>query len=246
MSLFEAGAEMTGDPNIATRAGEQAFRQHAGTHVSTLLLSLGSPEAILEQVALTATKFSTVTEMRAVDVAPGYAVVESRAHVGYKRNQHACKFRRGLLGQAPPLFGLPPARVEEVLCEYRGDDHCRYEITWDAAGAKAAADPQQLVTALEAQLAAMAERLNNIYAAAKDLIAVDDLDAALARIPERAATAVRAPKYLLAVETGDGQVRVHHHGFLGEDPDAAAAELLAADSKDADPSRLVAEIASVT
>jgi diguanylate cyclase (GGDEF)-like protein len=246
MAVFEAGAQVTGDRNIATRAGEQAVRQHAGTPVATLLRSLGSPEAILAQVALTASKFSTVTEMRAVEVTPGYAVVESRAHDGYKRNEHACKFRRGLLGQAPPLFGLPPARVDEVLCEYRGDDHCRYEITWDAAGAKAAADPQQLVTALESQLAAMAERLNNIYAAAKDLISVDDLDTALARITERAATAVRAPKYLLAVETGDGRVRVHHRGFITEDPDTAAAELLAAESKDGDPSRLVAEIASVT
>jgi diguanylate cyclase (GGDEF)-like protein len=247
MAVFEAAAAVTGDQRIGLRAGEQAVRQHAGTPVATLLRSLGSPEAILEQVSLAATKFSTVTDMRAVEVGPGHATVESRAHAGLEqRNHHACDFRSGLLSQPPALFGLPPAIVEETLCELRGDDHCRYEVRWDAESAALAADPQKLVTALEAQLAAMAERLNNIYAAAKDLIAVDDLDAALARITERAATAIRAPKYLLAVETGDGQVRAHHRGFGGEDPDEAAAALLADDGTRPDPSRLVAEVKSVT
>ena len=245
MALFDAAERITGDPFVGRRAGEQAVRQHAGTPVATLLRSLGSPEAILEQVALTATKFSTITEMRAVDVAPGRATVESRAHADITRNRHACQFRLGLLSQPPALFGLPPARVEETRCEYKGDDHCRYEITWDAEGAALAADPQQLVTALESQLAAMSERLNNIYAAAKDLIAVDDLDLALARITERAATAVRAPKYLLAVDAGDGQIRVHHRGYVDAEAEAAADALLAAGG-DHDPTRLIAEVRSVT
>jgi diguanylate cyclase (GGDEF)-like protein len=246
MAIFESAAALTGDPRIAQRAGEQAVRQHAGTPVATLLRSLGSPEAILGQVALAATKFSTVTIMRAVEVGPGHATVECTVHAGIRRDRHACDFRIGLLSQPPALFGLPPAHVAETHCELRGDDCCRYQVTWDAEGAAMAADPHQLVTALEAQLAAMAERLTNIYAAARDLIAVDDLDVALARITDRAATAVRAPKYLLAVETGDGQVRVHHRGFLGEDPDDAAAALLADDGSDRDPSRLVAEIKSMT
>ena len=246
MALFDAAVAVTGDPHVAQRAGEQAVRQHAGTPVATLLRSLGSPEAILEQVSLAATKFSTVTTMRPVDVGPGHATVESKAAAGLRRSRHACNFRVGLLSQPPALFGLPPARVEETQCESRGDDCCRYEVTWDAESAASAADPQQLVTALESQLSAMAERLNNIYAAAKDLIAVDDLDVALARITERAATAVRAPKYLLAVETGDGHVQVHHRGFVDEDADAAAAALLADDRIDRDPSRLVAEVRSVT
>ena len=53
------------------------------------------------------------------------------------------------------LFGLPSAVVEESTCQARGDDHCLYTITWDADRAASAADPQQLVTAREPQLAAM-------------------------------------------------------------------------------------------
>jgi len=246
IALFEAGAAITGDPQIGLRAGELSLRQHAGTPVATLLRSLGSPEAVLAQTALVATKFSTITEMRPLDVAPGRATVVAVVKPGFDSHRLFCDFRIGLMSQGTALFGLPAAQVEETHCRLRGDAQCRYEVRWNADAAASAADPQQLITALEAQLAAMAERLNSIYAAAKDLIAVDDLDVALARITERAATAVRAPRYLLAVRTADGEVRAHHRGFDGEDVDAAARELLAADRTASDPSRLMADVASMT
>jgi diguanylate cyclase (GGDEF)-like protein len=245
IAIFEAGAELTGDSRIGLRAGEQAVRQHAGTQVATLLRSLGSPEAILEQCALVATKFSTVTTMRTEELAPGRAHVVAEARPGVASHRLMCDFRIGLMSTPTELFGLPPARVEETRCRLRGDKSCEYQITWDAQDAASAADPQRLITALESQLAAMAERLDNVYAAAKDLISVDDVDVTLARITERAAIAVRAPQYLLAVRTADGQVRVHQRGIADQDVHAAADRLLA-DDVEADPTRLVAEVASVT
>jgi len=245
IAIFETGAELTRDPRIGLRAGEQAVRQHAGTQVATLLRSLGSPEAILEQCALVATKFSTITAMRTTEVAPGRARVVAEVRPGFASHRLMCDFRIGLMSTPTELFGLPQARVEETRCRLRGDDECEYEVTWDAQDAASAADPQRLITALESQLAAMAERLDNVYAAAKDLISVDDVDVTLARITEKAAIAVRAPQYLLAVRTADGRLQVHHRGIAGEDVEAAADRLLT-DDIDADPTRLVAEVASVT
>src|SRR3954451_17536898 len=242
--LIEAAVEITGDEHIARRVGEQMVRQHAGTAVATLFRSLGSPQAVFEQLALAATKFSTVTEMTPLEVSPGRAVVRSQARPGFQRTQHLCDWSKGILSQPPVLFGLPSALVEETNCQARGDDHCLYTITWDADQAASATDPQQLVTALEAQLAAMHERLDSMYATAKDLIAIEDLDAALARITERAATAVRAPSYLLAVRTAPEEpVRFQHRGFTDEQA-RAAADVLLADAGEHDPSWLVADVAS--
>jgi diguanylate cyclase (GGDEF)-like protein len=246
VALFAEAAELTGDPHVGLRVGESMVRQHAGTAVATLLRSLGSPEAVYEQLSLAATKFSTVTEMQPLEVAPGRAVVRARARDGFVRTRHLCDWSRGILSQPPALFGLPAATVEESTCQARGDDECLYSVTWDADEAAKASDPQQLVTALEAQLAAMHERLDSMYATAKDLIAFDDLDAALARITERAATAVRAPHYLLAVRTApDEPPRVHHRGF-DDDEARAAAELLLDENAAHDPSWLVADVASAT
>lgn len=247
VALFEAAAALTGDERIGRRVGEETVRQHAGTPVATLLRSLGSPEKVYEQLTLAVTKFSTITALEPVEVGPGRAVVRAQARPGFERGRHLCDWTLGLLSQPPALFGLPPARVDHPRCEVRGDADCLYTIAWDAERAAGAADPQQLVTALEAQLGAMAERLDSVYATARDLISLDDIDTALARITERAATAVRAPRYLLAVRDAAGQLLVHHRGFDDEDPAAAARALLdgGADATD-EPDRVVADVASRT
>jgi diguanylate cyclase (GGDEF)-like protein len=243
IALFEAAIELTGDPGLARRVGEEMVRQHAGTPVATLLRSLGSPEAIFDQLAVAVTKFSTVTEMRPLEVSPGRAIVEAKARPGFSRHRHLCAWTRGMLSQATPLFGLPPARVEESQCELRGDGRCVYTVSWDAAAADEMSDPQALISALESQVAAMKDRLESMYATARDLIAFDDVDAALARVTERAATAVRAPKYLLAARLNHTDY-VHHRGFADEDPDAVAKALLAGELDDGDESRLIVEVAS--
>jgi diguanylate cyclase (GGDEF)-like protein len=243
VALFEAASELMDDRQIGRRLGEDAVRQHAGTHVATLLRSLGSPERIYEQIAATATKFSTVTELVPLEVAPGHAAIRGRNRLGIPRHPLLCDYTRGLLSQPPVLFGLPAALVEETSCAARGDEHCMYEVTWDAEGAEAAASPQALVTALEAQLAAMRERLESMYAMAGELIAVDDLDGALARITDRAAEAVRAPSYLLAVRTGD-RVHVHARGLENEDCERLAEGLLDGSVTEDGDTRLVANVAS--
>jgi diguanylate cyclase (GGDEF)-like protein len=242
-ALMETAVRLSGDQDVIRRVGEDTVRQHAGTAVATLLRSLGSPQAVFEQLTLAATKFSTVIDLAPVEVEPGRVVVCAKAKPGYTRHRLHCQYTQGMLSSPPVLFGLPPARVVESLCEARGDGECRYTVTWDAQRAAEAADPQQLVTALEVQLAAMTSRLESVYATARDLIALDDVDAALTRITERAATAVRAPKYLLAVRAAGDDVHVHHRGFGDADTDAAARELLAADVEQ-DPSRIVVEVAS--
>src|SRR5258708_6361162 len=169
IALFEAAVQLTGDIAIARRIGEDMVRQHAGTPVATLLRSLGSPEAVLEQVATAVTKFSTVTEMEALEVTPGHAVVQAKAREHFARNPHLCALTQGMLSQPTVLFGLQPAKVEETSCELRGDDRCLYEISWDADAALHMTDPQALVVALESQVAAMKDRLESMYLTARDL-----------------------------------------------------------------------------
>ena len=242
--LFEAAVKVADDEQIGWRVGQDAVRQHAGTAVATLLRSLGSPERIYEQIALTATKFSTVTDMAPTEVEPGRAVIQARNRLGIERHPTLCDYTRGMLSQPPMLFGLPAATVTESTCAARGDEVCLYTVTWDAnAAAAAAEEPQLLITALEAQLSAMRDRVESMYATASDLITLDDVDSALARVTERAASAVRAPTYLLAVRMGE-QLHVHSRGLAGEDADRLAAELLDESGSHEGDSRLIAEVAS--
>jgi diguanylate cyclase (GGDEF)-like protein len=245
LALFQAAAEITGDPQIARRVGEEAVAQHAGTPVATLLRSLGSPEEVYRQITLTASKFTTITDLEPLLVEPGHAVIRSRVHDGFHRTREHCDWAQGLLGQPTVLFGLPPATVEETTCQARGDDCCTYEVTWDAALAAERSDPVEHIAALESQLSAMTERLESVYATATDLIADTDLDSVLARITERAATAVRAPRFLLAVRPDDESgLRCHHSGFDERKADELAHQLLDTPLDELPTTWLVAEVSS--
>jgi diguanylate cyclase (GGDEF)-like protein len=243
-SLFAAGVQQTGDPQFARRVGENTLRQHAGTQVATVLRSLGSTEAVLLAVAKSAARLSAVTKMEAIEAAPGRGVVRACAREGFTRRRLHCDWTTGLLAGLPILFGLPLARVEESECQTRGDEQCLYTVSWDAELAAAAADPQQRVTSLEAQLVAISERLHGAYATAGDLVSTDDLDTVLRRIVERAADAVRAPSHILAVRTEPtAELQVYRHGIDEGKAQELAAATLAHEAPVGD-SILVVEVAS--
>ena len=247
LALFAAAVEVTGDDRLAQRVGEHTVRQHAGTPVATLFRSLGSPEAVYEQLSIGVSKFTTVTELHPERVSAGRATLRAQARPGHHRDRNMCLLMLGMLSQPTVLFGLPPASVAHPECELRGAPHCRYEVSWDAGQAADATDPEKVLVALEAQLAAMGDRLDSMYATARDLIALSDLDGALERITHRAATAVRAPSYLLAVRTDeDSEPRIHQRGLEPEQAAAEARALLDGGGTRSDGSRLVADIASET
>jgi diguanylate cyclase (GGDEF)-like protein len=244
-AMLEAGVQQTGDPLFARRVGEHTLRRHAGTQVATVLRSLGSTEAVLQAVAQTAAKLSLVTKMEMIEAGPGRAVVRALAREGFTRRRLHCDWTTGLLAGTPILFGLALARVEETECQTRGDAQCSYTVSWDAELAEAAADPQQRVTALEAQLVAMSARLQSAYATAGDLISIEDLDTVLRRIVERAANAVRAPSHILAVRTEPGaELQVYSHGIDKHKAQALARATLAHDAPAGDSTLAVEVISS--
>jgi len=226
-ALQAAGVQVTGDPAFARRVGEDMVGQHAGKQVATLLRTLGSVEAVLTAVAQTTAKLSAATELEAVEVGPGRALVRAAARPGFTRNSLNCDWTTGLLASIPILFGLPLARVEEPECQARGDAQCLYTVTWDAQEAATAADPQQRVTALEAQLLATSERLQGVYAIASDLVSTEDVETVLRRIVERASDAVRAPSHILAVRPDpDAELQVYGHGISDRDAESLASAML--------------------
>jgi diguanylate cyclase (GGDEF)-like protein len=243
-ALWRAGTELTHHPAFPRLVGEQAARRLKGSQVAALLRSLGSPEAVYRQIAATATKFSTVARLEAVDTRPGFAEITAEG-VEFPRSRLHCDWTLGLLSCTTELFGLPPATVEHDQCQVYGAPRCRYLISWEAERERRRGESSAQVQALTRQLEAMRERLRSMFATASDLIGSDEIDDVLARITDRAALEVRAPRYLLAVSLEEGgEVHVHHRGFAEEDVPAHAKLLLDRHASDFPDSWLVVPVAS--
>jgi diguanylate cyclase (GGDEF)-like protein len=227
VALWKAGARVTHHPQFARALGEEAARRLNASPVAALLRSLGSPEAVYRQIAITSGKFSVVITMEAVDVGPGYAEIVANAIDGFPRTPDHCAYTSGLLTQTTVLFGLPPATVRHDECAAFGAEQCRYHITWNVDDAALYESGAGGVGPLREQLEAMKERLHSMFATASDLIDAGDLADVLARIADRAAMEVRAPRYLLAVRmVPGGPVHCHHKGFDQDEADEYAGQIL--------------------
>ena len=214
ISLWRAGMRVTHNPQLPTLTGRRAARRLSSSPVAALLRSLGSPENIYRQITTTASKFSTVSRLDAVEAGPGFAVLTSTPTDGFPRAVEHCAWTVGMLSTTTILFGMPPAHVEHDCCAALGAPECTYRITWRADLASEFAESGDQLASLRQQLEGMQERLHSMFATASDLIAADEVTDVLARITDRAALEVRAPRYLLAVRLEEGrELQIHHRGF---------------------------------
>ena len=245
VALFDAGARVTHHPMFARAVGQDSARRLNGSPVATMLRSLGSPESVYRQIAVTGRKYSTVSALRALDGGPGRAHLEARPLAGFPRAAGHCEWTIGLLSCLTELFGLPPATVEHETCAAYGASACHYHVTWPAETGHPGGRPTEELDTLRDQLEAMKERLHSMFQTAADLIGSSSVDDVLARIAERAAVEVRAPRHLLAVRLDDrDELHVHQAGFGPEQARLAAARLLSGHPSEMPESWLAVRIRS--
>jgi diguanylate cyclase (GGDEF)-like protein len=245
VALWRAGMQVTHNPQLPTLTGRRAARRLSSSPVAALLRSLGSPENIYRQITTTASKFTTVVRLDAVEAGPGFAVITSTPINGFPRAAEHCGWTIGMLSTTTILFGMPPAHVEHDCCAALGASECTYRVTWRADKEDELGDSDDQLLSLRQQLAGMQERLHSMFATASDLIAADDVADVLARITDRAALEVRAPRYLLAVRLEEGgALHTHHRGFAEDEVTRHAEEILGRHPVDQPKSWLVVPVRS--
>jgi diguanylate cyclase (GGDEF)-like protein len=243
-ALLEAAVRVTGRPDAARRIGEEMLTQHRGTAVVDLLRSLGSPEALLESIAQSGSKFSTVFTLTPREVSAGHAMVVGTTPPGVPRHRLLCDFTLGILSIIPTVFGLPPALVTQRECQARGGRECAYTLSWDTVPLVGQSEDQARVQRLEEQLDGVQMQLNAMRMTTAELVTTEDVGVALDLVTRRAGAAVRATRYLLAVTMpAEDRLRVHSCGLTQHEAQALAPTLL---DQVSTPSRLVAEVASST
>ncbi|HEY8625379.1 MAG TPA: sensor domain-containing diguanylate cyclase [Solirubrobacteraceae bacterium] len=245
VSLLRAGARVTHHPSFARAVGEDAARRLNGSPVASLLRSLGSPENVYRQIATTASKYSTVARLEAVEAGPGFVEIVSTSLPGFTRSAEHCAWTCGLLTQPPILFGLSAATVTHECCAAFGAPTCVYRVDWETGEALNGGHPSEQLQTLREQLDAMKERLHSMFQTAADIIGSGEITDVLARITERAAAEVRAPRHLLAVRMDEGgELHCHQKGFDEPDVAAYAERILAADPSELSDSWLVVPVRS--
>jgi diguanylate cyclase (GGDEF)-like protein len=130
VALFDAAAELTGDPEAARRIGESAISSTAHPVLRALLARFGSPRALFRAFPIVQSKFDASAKARLAELRADRAVITFRMLLGNEPSRHNCLYSKGLLTQSTVLFGLPPATVRETSCQTDGAHECVFEISW--------------------------------------------------------------------------------------------------------------------
>lgn len=215
IALFEAAAELTGDPWVARRIGEAVLTEQLGALLRVVIGALGSPQRVLRSIARANVKFATSATMRTISTGAGGGTVAYRLHDEHEPSHHDCLYTQGLLTQVTVLFGLPPARIAHPHCQVRGAEECIYELTWPRwrwwLRRRRRSEPADV---------GLRHQLVDLNHTVTDLVSAERIDLVLAGIAARAGSAVHAQHHVLAVRV-QGRERV-----LAEGIDAAEAQRL--------------------
>ena len=111
ISLFEAAAEVTGNPQVARRMGESLLDLQLVGTLRLAVAALGSPQQVLRSIARANGKFTTSATMRCELAERGRGMVTYQLHPEHTPSYHDCQYTQGLLTQATVLFGLPAATI---------------------------------------------------------------------------------------------------------------------------------------
>ncbi len=241
--LFEAAAQVTGQPDVGRRVGEGALASSVGGSVKLLIGLVGSPAQVVRGISRAHGKFSTAADMSALTVEPDSAVVRYRVHDEHTPSVHDCGYTLGLLSQVPVLFGQPPATVRHDVCQVRGADACLYALSWQRRGSRWRRERESDRTTSSA---VVLQRLRDLQETVAELVTDRSVDEVLAAVTVRARSTVGAQRFLLVARVDVGEPRVHADGFTVAEAETVAAQLLAGDVPTFDGHVIVAPVRSVT
>ncbi len=129
--FYNAVTEKTGDPSIAREAGRYVASSQTSGILRQYVTGFLSPRVaywMMEKIGATMSRHITV-ETRRIGTNKIEATFTTK--VGVNEKPYQCENRIGLLEAAAKVFTSKYAHIEHPACMHRGDDCCRYIITWE-------------------------------------------------------------------------------------------------------------------
>ena len=105
IELWEAAAEVTGDPHVAEHVGESALEFSTALGLKRALRALGSPDFVYRNVSRVNSKFNCTHQFEAAVSEPGHMRLAFRDLTGVGYHRFDCEYTIGLLKTVPQLFG---------------------------------------------------------------------------------------------------------------------------------------------
>ena len=127
--FYDAALKLTGEPEIARHAGRFASSEALGA-TKQYVLGLMSPSTIYLLMGKVYPLFSRGANIRTKKLRSNAFEIIATPSPETIEKPYQCKNRSGFFEAVPKLFTEQYATIEHPECIHKGDDCCRYVISW--------------------------------------------------------------------------------------------------------------------
>ncbi len=158
VEMFRRARSIAGRNDVAFHIGYESIIRREFSYFQKLFLNFfSSPRGILRRLNQLNTKLNTTKVIEVIYDAPGRAGLRWHWKSGITSSKDVCEYNKGIYSAAFTLWGLPPAKVEEVCCHFEGAEYCENKITWSMSRGAFSSTLSRLFTRKSTLLVAMEE-----------------------------------------------------------------------------------------
>ena len=130
-SFHAAVVDRTGNPNIAREAGRFTVSSKRVGAAKQYALGAISLASIYMKTGQLAKALSRGTDITTRKLGSSKVEIVSRPKPGIKEKPYQCENRTGTLEGVAKLVTNKYAEIDHIACLHKGDDCCRYILTWE-------------------------------------------------------------------------------------------------------------------
>lgn len=131
--FFKMVVEATGNPAIAREAGRYVVLNETSGPVKQIALGLLQVSSIYLLLAKLYPLFSRGAQVKTRKIAANKIEIMVTPNPEVHESPHQCENRIGIFEALSTIFTDKFARVEHTQCLHKGDDCCRYVVSWETS-----------------------------------------------------------------------------------------------------------------
>jgi PAS domain S-box-containing protein len=129
--FYETVAARTGNPHIAREAGRFTVSgENLGT-AKQYIIGLMNPATVYLMIGKLVRTLSRGADMKSRKLGANKVEIVSRPKAGTREKPYQCENRIGSLEAVAKAFTNKFAEIEHTACYHKGDDCCRYIVSWE-------------------------------------------------------------------------------------------------------------------
>jgi PAS domain S-box-containing protein len=132
IQLYKRTGRILDDEDAAYKIGfNSVLKQHLGYIQKIIIYAFGNPAKAIRHTQRVNDHFNRTKRIELVSCSKNEAVIRLIWSKDIPLSRDCCLMNKGIYQAIPVIWDLPPGRLEETRCFFKGDDYCEYHLRWE-------------------------------------------------------------------------------------------------------------------